>query len=1032
MKKILSLLALVLMSCMGAWAFEAGTYTIKPYSDQTKYLVPSSVWFRSSDNTVKGPDKVTYTTNDPTSENGGHWTIANATGTESGYFTLSPENARFVDSAGNHGYLNPWNGSGNVGCWTTTDGADRWNITLVEGFENVYKVESKEKEGYYFYYNSENDYLEYNNPGTLSEAYYFVIEKVAAAPTSFPGAGTHYLTFKGKDSGRPQYLYHDLTQADGYTLASSTQGTTNAFIWRAECDGTKMTNLKNGQGQTIGMYGKHSDGNFYTNALTYTAHSDCYYLFPQGATGMKSTHNCLNQSNSSSYANSQSTKTLTSWSTTANGGADANDNHWYVTEVTDKDFYDVVITDGVAADGFNYSVASYANYDGQHAANGGFFAVAKGTTITDNDVTVTNTPSGKVAVVEVNDHTINITFETPANSINVTYTFTIGGETIGSVERLETEGAAPTITDIIPSYVNVVSGMPTNVIEAAYTIETSYTGLPFEVGEKCYQLKFANGDYYIFANNSYTNAKEANSFSENRDFKWQMGGNWFTGFTFRNLSGYYMAAPNKNPGNSVNTTVPTTLTDLCYFDVEENGTNGFRFKPHGGSNYLAHTSWTGLNVQFYNYAVGNTAMQITFTEKERISATEIEELQNKINNVLANITAKKVGYPFYGLDYETPQANIDAVNAIFHYMAEELVNATNYDKALSDLNAVYALTDVNLPMPGKAYTIAFRKSNGALKYIAEGGDNMFVDNKADAAVFVAGTTDDATYNLIFVDKAGEYLRYHGASTTQYQQYGADFKCGAMVSATQAHMSNAYKSAEYLFGTVYLTANSRNSASNGNDGCLILQESNNQGNNSAEPFLDGTYTSALVIEDAEFPYTTKTLNAGGDDNNYATVALPYAMVIPEGVTAYAATAEGEVLTLTEATSPVPAGAYILVSENAASATILPAAANPAAVDNELQGSITTAPSGDIYVLNKVDGVGFYKFNGGDYSSLLGKAYLPSSAKANKLSFRYDDIITAISAIESNNSGAEIFDLQGRRLNKAQKGMNIINGHKVLVK
>lgn len=1022
MKKILSLLALVLMSCMGAWAFEAGTYTIKPYSaSNTQYVVPNG-WSNH------GGEKFTYA-EEATMDNGGVWKFRAA----NNGFVIHPAKT----SSYTYASPNVWDASQHteftLGVWDTEAADQTWILEPVDGHENTYTIRNQTNSNAYFWYNSASELLYYKKTNSPDETNWFVVEKVVTPP-AFPEAGTYYLTFKGKDSGRVRYLYHDLTQADGYTLASNTEGTTNDFIWRAECDGTDMT-IKNGQGQAVGMYGKYNNpaGSFHTNTLTYTPHSDCYYLIPKSATNMKSSHNCLNQPNDNAYKNAAGTYTLTSWSYTVNtNAANADDNHWYVTEVTDKDFYDVVIADGVAADGFNYSVASYANYDGQHAANGGFFAVTKDATIDANDVTVTNVPSGKVAVVEVNDHTINITFETPANSINVTYTFTIGDETIGSVERLEAEGAAPTISDIIPSYVNVVSGMPDAVTEAAYTIETSYTGLPFEVGEKCYQLKFANGDYYIFANNSYTNAKEANSFSDNRDFKWQMGGNWLTGFTFRNLSGYYMAAPNKNPGNSANTTVPTTLTDLCYFDVEENGTNGFRFKPHGGSNYLAHTSWTGLNVQFYNYAVGNTAMQITFTEKERISATEIEELQNKINNVLANITAKKVGYPFYGLDYETPQANIDAVNAIFHYMAEELVNATNYDKALSDLSAVYALTDVNLPMPGKAYTIAFRKSNGALKYIAEGGDNMFVDNKADAAVFVAGTTDDATYNLIFVDKAGEYLRYHGASTTQYQQYGADFKCGAMVSATQAHMSNAYKSAEYLFGTVYLTANSRNSASNGNDGCLILQESNNQGNNSAEPFLDGTYTSALVIEDAEFPYTTKTLNAGGDDNNYATVALPYAMVIPEGVTAYAATAEGEVLTLTEATSPVPAGAYILVSENAASATILPAAANPAAVDNELQGSITTAPSGDIYVLNKVDGVGFYKFNGGDYSSLLGKAYLPSSAKANKLSFRYDDIITAISAIESNNSGAEIFDLQGRRLNKAQKGMNIINGHKVLVK
>ena len=57
--------------------------------------------------------------------------------------------------------------------------------------------------------------------------------------------------------------------------------------------------------------------------------------------------------------------------------------------------------------------------------------------------------------------------------------------------------------------------------------------------------------------------------------------------------------------------------------------------------------------------------------------------------------------------------------------------------------------------------------------------------------------------------------------------------------------------------------------------------------------------------------------------------------------------------------------------------------------------------------------------------------PAPVKA--LSFSFDDMPTAINAVEATqNENAVIYNLAGQRLNKAQKGVNIINGKKVLVK
>ena len=90
-------------------------------------------------------------------------------------------------------------------------------------------------------------------------------------------------------------------------------------------------------------------------------------------------------------------------------------------------------------------------------------------------------------------------------------------------------------------------------------------------------------------------------------------------------------------------------------------------------------------------------------------------------------------------------------------------------------------------------------------------------------------------------------------------------------------------------------------------------------------------------------------------------------------------------------------------------------------------------------------GFYRFNLGSTSGRTieaGKAYLrikssdlnQANVKGFKLIFGDDeDDPTAIGLIDEDSTmNGEIFNLGGQRLNKLQKGVNIINGKKVLVK
>ena len=45
---------------------------------------------------------------------------------------------------------------------------------------------------------------------------------------------------------------------------------------------------------------------------------------------------------------------------------------------------------------------------------------------------------------------------------------------------------------------------------------------------------------------------------------------------------------------------------------------------------------------------------------------------------------------------------------------------------------------------------------------------------------------------------------------------------------------------------------------------------------------------------------------------------------------------------------------------------------------------------------------------------------------------ENVITGVEKVETKAGNATVFDLQGRRMNGVQKGLNIVNGKKVLVK
>lgn len=93
----------------------------------------------------------------------------------------------------------------------------------------------------------------------------------------------------------------------------------------------------------------------------------------------------------------------------------------------------------------------------------------------------------------------------------------------------------------------------------------------------------------------------------------------------------------------------------------------------------------------------------------------------------------------------------------------------------------------------------------------------------------------------------------------------------------------------------------------------------------------------------------------------------------------------------------------------------------------------APKGSYVLQKQGEKVGFYKVEDVQPTVKAYRAYLNVDSNVKGFGFSTENGATAIKALEALTSGKpEIYDLNGRKLNKLQKGVNIVNGVKVLVK
>ena len=178
-------------------------------------------------------------------------------------------------------------------------------------------------------------------------------------------------------------------------------------------------------------------------------------------------------------------------------------------------------------------------------------------------------------------------------------------------------------------------------------------------------------------------------------------------------------------------------------------------------------------------------------------------------------------------------------------------------------------------------------------------------------------------------------------------------------------------------------------------------------------------------------------------DYATLCLPFAAEVPEGVTAYTlAGLDGKVLNLADAGNELEAGkAYILQDETHGTYSFSqfigkyfsdPVIAEEGSGSVYLQGvfEATAAPVGSYVLQNLNDDPGFYQVASGKQPSVPAyRCYLVSSDSSVK-GYKLNPDGTGIAIQTADEAPQTVYDLSGRRVTTMQKGIYIVNGKKVL--
>lgn len=452
----------------------------------------------------------------------------------------------------------------------------------------------------------------------------------------------------------------------------------------------------------------------------------------------------------------------------------------------------------------------------------------------------------------------------------------------------------------------------------------------------------------------------------------------------------------------------------------------------------------------------------------------VDDLQAQTIGKYGNVAAEnkgKVGYPVN--EYVD---NLNALNTNYTSLCSEwnVSVANNFGNAYNYLSSQSTIS-INMPVSGKAYRFK-NKAYGAdtywyFKYVDEGTGLSTTGNVAEATTFVCREISSGVYTFVCND--GKYLAWKGinqnndnkgangnkgyvdafdhrengtvsSGTSETTQTCTDW---AQLTLQKLSGSNVSGQLADLWGYVSIKGRRASKA----DLNYFVLTANGVFDAASVPFFktssNGTsYSSAFILEEVSYPNVV-TMKQFEGTNNIATFSAPFPTVVPENTTAYSVATQTDgnitsVSTYTAATAgeAIPANTGVILLGSSTSLTMLPRTTEDIVTipDGALKNSAGAAKditSENSYVLSNKSGWGFYKVGATATNLPMNKAYLvlpPSSGESFVRCFFGNTTGLESTPIQNPSTQENIYDLSGRKVKVASKGIYIVNGKKVIMK
>ena len=421
--------------------------------------------------------------------------------------------------------------------------------------------------------------------------------------------------------------------------------------------------------------------------------------------------------------------------------------------------------------------------------------------------------------------------------------------------------------------------------------------------------------------------------------------------------------------------------------------------------------------------------------------TDFPVSANELMGIQLNCTAANFGSglgQYSGVDYSAVEAANAAVEELKARENETRYSITNSEitSAIAEVNNSLAGATLNQPATNKVYRFKNLSSN---KYLTSTltGNSMTMSDAGDTPESVFYLTED---NKLLSYKEGLFTKNF---TTDNYGFEAAGHAGHAVVFAQGNPVTAASSCYHI------TCGNRSIYGKN----ATLDAGRNINTNNTDTGYDWaieevTWLPIPVSNTYRFGTLTTPVDWAIVDQWYAKDArLKFYIAAVDPADDY--------VVLTQVTENIPAGqSYVIeyVSDDGYKygCSYLKIAESAPAIEgtNELRGSsetiATPTDQGTIYTLqpawveseddnhNSATDVAFRQYNGTNIQGF--RAYLPVASGVQPAGIRfYEGDVTRIEGVEEGQTHkVDVYDLSGRRVQRATKGLYIVNGKKVLVK